>query len=99
MLLKRLTPEDCVLLFDERGKMLPSPDFAKLIESKIEDGVKRIIIIVGGAYGVGDTVRARANHIIAFSPMIFPHQLARIMALEQAYRALSILAGSKYHHE
>lgn len=97
-LLKRLTPEDCVVLFDERGKMLSSPDFAKLIESKIALGVKRIIIIVGGAYGVGDGVRARANHIIAFSPMIFPHQLARVMALEQTYRALSILAGSKYHH-
>jgi 23S rRNA (pseudouridine1915-N3)-methyltransferase len=98
VLLKRLSPDDCVVLFDERGKMLPSEKFAGLIDKLKQSGTKRIVIIVGGAHGVGDAVRARANHIIAFSPMIFPHQLARVMALEQVYRALSILAGSKYHH-
>ncbi len=96
--LKRIHADDVVLLFDERGKMRSSEDFAGLFDRAKQDGVKRIVLIVGGAYGVGDAVRARADHTLAFSPMIFPHQLARVMALEQTYRALSILAGSKYHH-
>ena len=96
--LKRIHADDVVLLFDERGKMRSSEDFAALFDRAKQDGVKRVVLIVGGAYGVGDAVRARADHTLAFSPMVFPHQLARVMALEQTYRALSILAGSKYHH-
>ncbi len=97
-ILKRILPTDCVFLFDERGKMHSSENFAMLFDSAKQNGTKRIVLVVGDAFGVGDAVRARADHTLAFSPMIFPHQLARVMALEQTYRALSILAGSKYHH-
>jgi 23S rRNA (pseudouridine1915-N3)-methyltransferase len=97
-ILKRIHADDMVVLFDERGKMRSSEDFAVLFENAKQNSTKRIVLIVGGAHGVGDLIRARANHTVALSPMIFPHQLARVIALEQTYRALSILAGSKYHH-
>lgn len=89
---------DKILLFDERGKETDSPSLARLLD-EWGGSAKRNVIIVGGAWGVTDAVRTRADKVISFSPMIFPHQLARIMAIEQTYRALSINAGSRYHHE
>ncbi len=88
---------DFVILFDERGKKVSSEKYSEIIERAEIEG-KRVVIIVGGAYGVNDELRERANFIIAFSDMIFPHDLARIMAIEQLYRALSIKKGSPYHH-
>ena len=58
----------------------------------------RVVCVVGGAYGISDAVRNHANVIISLSDMIFPHDLARILVLEQAYRARAITHGSKYHH-
>ncbi len=95
---KHIRTQDFVLLFDERGKEITSEKYADLLDQKIQSGAGRAVLIVGGAFGVSDAVRERADATIAFSKMIFPHQLARIMVLEQTYRALSILAGSKYHH-
>jgi 23S rRNA (pseudouridine1915-N3)-methyltransferase len=97
-MLKRIHQDDCVVLFDERGKMCSSENFAMLIDREKQKSTRRIVFVVGGAHGVGDEMRKRAGHVIAFSPMVFPHQLARVMVLEQVYRALSILTGSKYHH-
>lgn len=88
---------DYLILFDERGERLSSEEYAALIE-RAEASHKRIFIAVGGAYGMSDGTRKLADKIISFSPMIFPHQVARIMALEQTYRAISIIKGSKYHH-
>ena len=88
---------DYLILFDERGKESSSEEYATLIE-KAEAGHRRTVIAVGGAYGVDEKIRKLADKIISFSPMIFPHQMARIMALEQTYRALSIIRGAKYHH-
>ena len=96
-ILDTLTPRDFVIMFDERGKSLSSEQFAQLLERVEQDG-KTATIVVGGAYGVSDDVRARADATIAISSMIFPHELARIIALEQVYRARSITRGSKYHH-
>jgi 23S rRNA (pseudouridine1915-N3)-methyltransferase len=95
----KLKPCDTVILFDERGKELSSTQYAKLLERFIQGGRKHVGVIVGGAYGVNDLLRERASATLAFSSMIFPHQLARLMALEQTYRALDILRGGKYHHE
>jgi len=92
-----IKPGDYLILFDERGRESSSEEYAALIE-KTEASHKRIFIAVGGAYGVSDEIRKLADKIISFSPMIFPHQVARIMALEQTYRAISIIRGSKYHH-
>lgn len=98
-ILKLVSKADRTYLFDERGKEISSTQLAKLLEKDIEHGAKEIAFIVGGAYGVSDTVRDAASMVISFSPMIFPHQLARIMTTEQVYRALDIIRGGKYHHE
>lgn len=97
-MLRAIAPHDFVLLFDERGKELSSEELATMVDRHLQSGISSMVVIVGGAYGVNDAVRVRANFTIAFSRMIFPHQLARVMALEQVYRAYSIVKGSKYHH-
>ena len=56
-------------------------------------------MIIGGAYGVDKTVIARANAAMSFSPLVFPHQIVRLLVVEQLYRSYSILSGGKYHHE
>ncbi len=98
LILRQIKDTDAVILFDERGKQVSSPEYSEILTRLIEGGKKRVVIIVGGAYGVTDTVRKRADMIVALSKMIFPHEIARIMTLEQTYRALSIRAGMKYHH-
>lgn len=97
IMLRSITSDDYVVIFDERGREMTSPEFAQRIE-RCEIESKRLVVCVGGAYGVTEAVRERASTLVAFSPMIFPHELARIMALEQVYRARSISRGSKYHH-
>ncbi len=92
-----IKPTDFVILFDERGKKVSSEKFSELLE-RAEIDCKRVVVIIGGAYGVNDELRSRANSTIAFSDMIFPHDLARIMAIEQVYRGLAIKKGSPYHH-
>jgi 23S rRNA (pseudouridine1915-N3)-methyltransferase len=97
--LRHIKPEDTVLLCDERGTHYTSPLFATLIDRIQQSSTKRLVVVVGGAHGVSDVLRGRADYVCALSSMVFPHQLARIMILEQVYRAHAILAGTKYHHE
>lgn len=92
-----MKPTDHVIVFDERGKKVSSEQFAAMLSRAEQDG-KRVVIAVGGAYGMNDEVRTRAQNVVAFSDMIFPHDLARIMAMEQVYRGLAIRKGSPYHH-
>jgi 23S rRNA (pseudouridine1915-N3)-methyltransferase len=96
-MLQSIKASDFVILLDERGKKLSSPQFSTLLERAEQDG-KRIVIVVGGSYGVTDELRNKANQIVSFSDMIFPHDLARIMAMEQVYRATQIRKGTPYHH-
>lgn len=94
---KRLGSDNFVVLLDERGKRLDSPAFSRLIETTQIYG-KKIVIIIGGAYGVTDELHQRADIVLSLSSMVFPHQLVRLILVEQLYRAQSIAAGSKYHH-
>lgn len=96
-LLLRLDTTDFVILLDERGKMLDSPTLSGLFE-RLQVQSKRIVVVIGGAYGVNDDVAARADAMISLSAMVFPHQLVRLLLAEQVYRAQSIALGSKYHH-
>ncbi len=96
-LLKKILPQDVVVLFDEHGKNYTSPELASMIE-QTQNSSQRLVCIIGGAYGVNDEVKTRANKLLSFGTAVFPHQLVRVMVLEQLYRALSILGGSKYHH-
>ena len=79
------------------GKKTNSENFAKTIKSLIDSGNGVITFVIGGSYGLSDTVKARANGLLSFSDMTFPHTLFRLMLSEQLYRAFSINAGSAYH--
>lgn len=97
-LLSRIKPEDFVILLDERGKLLDSPAFSRLALEPLESS-RSVVVIIGGAYGVDDTVHQRANIVWSLSPLVFPHQLVRLLLAEQLYRAQEIAAGHPYHHE
>ena len=97
-ILKKLDKGDCLLLLDERGKELSSVKFASYLENQLQMSHKRIIFLIGGAYGFSDEVYARANGKISLSKMTFSHQMVRVFALEQIYRAMTILRNMPYHH-
>jgi len=98
-ILKLIKPEDVVILLDERGKDIDSPGLANLLEVNLNNGTKRLVFIIGGAFGVSDSVMARATTTLKLSSLVFPHMLARLILTEQLYRAWSIRSGGKYHHE
>jgi 23S rRNA (pseudouridine1915-N3)-methyltransferase len=99
MVLNNLQKEDYLVLLDERGKQLKSEGVAQLIQSRANESVKNIIFLIGGAYGVSDSVAQRANLTWSLSPLVFPHQLVRLILAEQIYRACSINRNEKYHHQ
>ena len=98
-ILEHLKKEDYVVLLDEKGKDIKSEALAELIENRMVDSVRRMIFIIGGAYGVSDAIFTRANYVWKLSSLVFPHMLVRVILLEQLYRALTIIKGEKYHHE
>lgn len=91
------TSRDFIILADERGKNLSSPEFSRLLGTNFNNS-KNLIIIIGGAYGVSEEVRRKADFIWSFSNLVFPHQLSRLLVSEQIYRAQEISKGGKYHH-
>ena len=94
-----LNPGDRVVLLDERGEMLTSRKFAQRIQQRMSAGVKRLVFVVGGPYGFSAEVYARADARLSLSAMTFPHDLVRLLFIEQLYRAMTILKGEKYHHD
>lgn len=95
---KQLAPGDFVVLLDERGGEVTSEGFAELLRHHLEYGTKRLVFIIGGAFGVSDAVRDQADLVLSLSRLVFPHMLVRLVLVEQLYRAVSIIDGSKYHH-
>ena len=86
-----------LIALDERGDALTSRQFAEDIARARDAAASAYAIVIGGADGLAATLRERADRIVSFGAMTWPHQLARVMAAEQLYRALSILAGHPYH--
>jgi len=97
-ILSHLNTHDYVVLLDEKGKIISSPDLTSLLLAPLESS-QQIVIIIGGAYGVDDTIQQRANFIWSLSGLVFPHQLVRLILTEQLYRAQEIANGNPYHHE
>ncbi|RJQ54451.1 MAG: 23S rRNA (pseudouridine(1915)-N(3))-methyltransferase RlmH [Actinobacteria bacterium] len=96
-LLRRLPEAAHAILADRQGRLLTSEEFAGLIERLLLQGRSNIALLVGGTLGVDSRVRKRADDIVSFSRMTMGHQLARIVLLEQVYRAFTIIRGEKYH--
>ena len=97
-ILRYLTPAMDVLLLDEHGHEYRSIEYADFLQKKMASG-KDLTLVIGGAYGFSKEVYARANGKISLSQMTFSHQMIRLMAIEQLYRAMTILRGEPYHHE
>jgi 23S rRNA (pseudouridine1915-N3)-methyltransferase len=97
-ILSRLDAYDFIILLDERGKSLDSPRFAEVLKEKL-DHSQKVLIIIGGAFGVTAELRGRAHLVWSLSPLVFPHQLVRLMLTEQLYRAQQITLGGAYHHQ
>lgn len=98
-LLAALPAESRLAAFDERGRAETSAAFAKFIAAERDSGRKSLWFAIGGAEGLDESVRARATAVFSFGAMTLPHQLARILAAEQIYRAMTILSGHPYHRE
>ena len=97
-LLERVIPKGAVIVvMDERGKVIKSPDFADKIGAWRDEGRGDLAFVIGGADGLDPGLRAKADFKLSFGAMVWPHMLARVMLSEQLYRAASILAGSPYH--
>ncbi len=99
-LLERLKPDDFVILLDEAGEILSNNDLAKLLSSaSTQADIKNLVFVIGGAYGVSDELKDRANFIWSLSKLVFPHQLVRLILLEQIYRTFAIINNHPYHHD
>ena len=98
-ILTKLKTEDYLILLDEKGDQFTSVDFAEWLNKKLQLPNKRLIFLIGGAYGVSDRVRSNAQFQLAFSKMTFSHQMIRLFVIEQIYRAVSILHHLPYHNE
>lgn len=99
LILAAVKDSDDVILLDERGKEMPSVEWAAMLEGRLARGGKGIVFVIGGAYGFSGAVYARANAKISLSKMTFSHQMVRVIFAEQLYRAFTIIKGEPYHHE
>jgi 23S rRNA (pseudouridine1915-N3)-methyltransferase len=97
-LLGRISDDEFVILLDERGKLLNSPTLAQVLLTPLERS-QPVTVIIGGAYGVDTAVHDRANVVWSLSPLVFPHQLVRLVLTEQLYRSQEIAGNRPYHHE
>ena len=98
-LLRYITQTDRVYLFDERGESYTSRAFATFIERAMVSGERRLVFIIGGPYGFSPEVYERADGQVSLSRMTFSHQMVRLFAIEQLYRAQTIIRGEPYHHD
>jgi 23S rRNA (pseudouridine1915-N3)-methyltransferase len=99
LILSRLKNEDGLILLDEGGKSFASVDFANWLDRQLQMPYRRLVFLVGGAFGFPPEVYARANGKLSLSKMTFSHQMIRLFFAEQLYRGMTILRGEKYHNE
>jgi 23S rRNA (pseudouridine1915-N3)-methyltransferase len=98
MILDWLDKDDYLVLLDETGRSLSSEGLATFLQTRANESTKRVVFLIGGAYGVDETIKKRANFCWSLSTLVFPHQLVRLILAEQLYRAATILRNEKYHH-
>ncbi len=95
--LDRIRDRDFVIALDAKGTKFTSQAFARYLEDVFTKGASRYVLVIGGSHGLDASVLSRADLILSFSDFTFPHQLMRIILLEQLYRAFQIMRGTKYH--
>jgi 23S rRNA (pseudouridine1915-N3)-methyltransferase len=98
-ILETIGKDDYVILLDERGKQFRTMAFAALLEKIMMMSKKRLVFVIGGAWGFSEEVYRRADMQMSLSQLTFPHQMVRLLFLEQLYRAFTIIRGEPYHHE
>lgn len=96
-LLKRLSAFDVIVALDERGPQMSSREFAAYLQQQMTHGKRSMALVIGGAHGFSDAVRQSASKILALSQLTLPHQLTRLVLVEQLYRAHTLLQGTGYH--
>ena len=99
LILSKLQNTDDLVLLDDKGKHFTSIEFSQYLQKKMNSGIKQIVLVIGGPYGFSDTVYKKAIAKISLSKMTFSHQMIRLFAVEQIYRAFTILKNEPYHHE
>lgn len=98
-LLRKIPEASCVIALDERGKNVSTTAFAGKLGKWKDEGVRDLVVIIGGADGLDEEVRNRADWVWSLSSLTFPHLLVRVILAEQLYRAATILAGHPYHRD
>ncbi len=97
-ILSQLTKNDYLIALDERGRQMTSEGLAQFIQDRANESSKNLTFLIGGAYGLDETVLTRADNRWSLSQLTLPHQLVRLLLAEQIYRACTILRNEKYHH-
>lgn len=94
-----LSKEDYLVVLDENGKQLSSEGLADFLQARANSSHKKLIFLIGGAFGVDEAIIQRADFSWSLSKLVFPHQLVRLILAEQVYRACTIMKNEKYHHK
>ena len=97
-LLKAVKERDFLVTLEERGECFDSPMFAEWFRSSVEKTSGRVVLTIGGSFGLSEELRRRSNFSLSLSPMTMPHELCLVFLLEQMYRAFTIMHGVEYHH-
>lgn len=99
MVLSKLAPDDFLVLLDENGRQFSSVELARWMEQRLSSSNRRLIFLIGGAFGFTPEVYARADMQVSLSRLTFSHQMVRVFLLEQLYRAMTILRNEPYHNQ
>lgn len=98
-MLNIIRPDDMVILLDDKGREYTTIELASFLKDRLMSSKKRILFVVGGAWGFDDKIYERADHKLSLSRLTFSHQLVRLLFAEQLYRVLTVISGDPYHHE
>jgi 23S rRNA (pseudouridine1915-N3)-methyltransferase len=99
LITQKLTDRDLLIALDDKGKAFTSVQFAEKLNQTMNLSPQRIIFLIGGSYGIAQSLKEKSQFLLSLSSFTFPHQLVRVLFSEQLYRAFTILKNEKYHHE